>query len=160
MNLKQQFNDNSKVLAFDPFKDLEWHERKDGDWFVDGNAREGYKELTVSSVKSFLMNAGFDTTAQNEIEFIQGFIPESLNGLKPGPLKLVNLDLDLYQSTKDGLTFVWEHIVPGGMIILDEYDVGRDLEKWPGSKLAIDEFCRSQGLKLQRHFTGRVFLKK
>lgn len=107
MNLKRQFNDSSTVLAFDSFQGFpNGTKGKDSDWFVQTNAREGYKELTLSSVKSFLMNAGFDTTAQNQIQFIQGFIPESLDGLEPGPLKLVNLDLDLYQSTKDALTFV------------------------------------------------------
>jgi hypothetical protein len=44
--------------------------------------------------------------------------------------------------------------------MLDEYDSSDDLRKWPGAKLAIDEFCRDNKLVLQRHLTDRVFLRK
>ena len=48
----------------------------------------------------------------------------------------------------------------GNCIELDEYDFGRDLEKWPGAKKAVDEFCEEVQIEVQKHFSGRAFLIK
>lgn len=101
-----------------------------------------------------------DQEIDQNVVFVSGFIPESLTNVELEKIKLANLDLDLYQSTLDALTFVWPRMVKNGIVIFDEYDLGSDLEKWPGSKIAIDEFCEAHNLVLHKHFTGRVYLVK
>lgn len=45
-------------------------------------------------------------------------------------------------------------------MMLDEYDFGKDLEKWPGAKIAVDQFCKEVEIEVQKHFTGKSFLIK
>ena len=45
-------------------------------------------------------------------------------------------------------------------MMLDEYDFGADLEKWPGAKSAVDEFCDIHNVVVKKHFTGRNYLEK
>jgi hypothetical protein len=49
---------------------------------------------------------------------------------------LVHLDCDLYIPTKAALEFFYPRLVPGGMLILHDYDSGY----WPGVAQAADEF--------------------
>jgi len=49
-------------------------------------------------------------------ETLPGFIKEH-----PGPIRFMNIDCDLYSSTKDIFDEVSERIVPGTVIIFDEY---------------------------------------
>ena len=52
---------------------------------------------------------------------IKGWIPDTFAGFEDARIALAHIDLDLYQSTADALDFVWERIVPGGVMILDDY---------------------------------------
>ena len=58
----------------------------------------------------------------------------------------VHLDCDLYQSYRDCLTFFWPRLVPGGIILFDEYDD----PSWPGCNLAVDEFVAEAQVTIQR----------
>lgn len=65
-----------------------------------------------------------------------GWVPETFKGLEDSEIALAHVDLDLYQSTKDALEFVGPRIVPGGIIVIDDY--GSD--GWSGVSQAVDEF--------------------
>jgi hypothetical protein len=56
----------------------------------------------------------------------------------PASISLALLDLDLYAGYKHILPILWERLVPGGYIWLDEYYS----LKFPGPRIAVDEFCR------------------
>ena len=62
-----------------------------------------------------------------------------------GGIALLHLDCDLYNSYKLCLERCWDYVNTGGVILFDEYHQN-SLEKFPGSKLAIDEFLISRGL--------------
>ena len=55
---------------------------------------------------------------------------------------LLNLDVDIYEPTKIILEECWDRLVPGGVLILDEYGTS----KWPGETMAWDEFARARGI--------------
>jgi hypothetical protein len=57
-----------------------------------------------------------------------------------------NIDCDLYGGYKQALPFCWEGLVEGGFIHLDEYYS----LKFPGAKIATDEFCKELGIKPTR----------
>jgi hypothetical protein len=57
---------------------------------------------------------------------------------------LCNLDMDLYEPTSVILEGCWDRIVPGGVVILDEYATS----KWPGETKAWDDFAASRGLNI------------
>jgi hypothetical protein len=50
--------------------------------------------------------------------------------------KLVHIDVDLYQPTRDSVEFFYPRMVPGGVILCDDYGSTR----CPGARRAMDEF--------------------
>jgi hypothetical protein len=57
---------------------------------------------------------------------------------------LCNLDMDIYEPTAVVLEACWDRIVPGGVLILDEYATS----KWPGETKAWDDFAANRGLSI------------
>lgn len=68
--------------------------------------------------------------------FRKGFFPESAQGINE-TFCFVNIDMDIYQSTKDGLEFFWPRMEKRGVVFVHDY------QSWncPGVKKAVDEFC-------------------
>jgi 3-O-methyltransferase len=59
-------------------------------------------------------------------------------------LCLALVDFDIYSPTKAVLDRLYDCMVPGGVIIFDEYA----FPDWPGETLAVDAFTKRQGLSL------------
>ncbi len=60
-----------------------------------------------------------------------------------GPIKMVFLDVDLYQPVKTILPRLYERVVPGGCILVD--DMQKD-DVFDGGGYAFREFCDERGL--------------
>ncbi|MBI5921860.1 MAG: tetratricopeptide repeat protein [Betaproteobacteria bacterium] len=73
-----------------------------------------------------------------EIEYFPGWIPTAFPKSKKKRYRLVHVDVDLYQPTKDCFEYFWPRLVPGGVIVCDDYN-------WPGAERAVKEFCQSVG---------------
>lgn len=71
-----------------------------------------------------------------------GRIPETFVGLDDSKIAFAYVDLDLYASTRDALTFIRPRVQPGGAIVVDDYAE----TLWPGVRVAVDEL----GLALER----------
>ena len=68
------------------------------------------------------------------VEFVAGWIAESVPKAPIGPLAMLRLDVDLYSSTQECLDLLYDRVSPGGFIIVDDYawlDCCRD---------AVDDF--------------------
>lgn len=72
---------------------------------------------------------------RNLVRLTKGMFDETLPKYQ-GKIALLHLDCDLYESYKISLENLYGKVVPGGIIMFDEYDDKR----WPGAKKAIDEF--------------------
>lgn len=72
----------------------------------------------------------------------KGYFPETITGLEKRSFCFVNLDLDLYKPTKDGLDFFYPRMQRGGVILVHDY-FGEGL---PGVKQAVDEFCKQHNV--------------
>ena len=59
-------------------------------------------------------------------------------------ISLLHLDCDLYEPTMAGLKHLYPLVVPGGVVILDEYGQ----EKFPGESAAFDEYFGKDRPKL------------
>jgi hypothetical protein len=71
----------------------------------------------------------------------QGLIPDSLRGLESRRFSFVHIDVDLYRSTLDCLEFFYPRLVPGGILVFDDYGI-RIYEH--AEKRAVDEFFASR----------------
>lgn len=73
-----------------------------------------------------------------------------------GRIALLHLDCDWYESVKFCLNELYDNVVQGGFIFIDDYGA------WRGCKKAVDEFMKERNLKIgliQIDYTGVYFQK-
>lgn len=138
---------HKKVIGFDSFEGFPAIAEQDGQ--TDGSVQ---KESGGLSSSSFLDEFNALLKLHNEDcvipatrgSIVQGDICRTLPAwLKDNPearFCLINLDVDLYEPTRVILAECWDRLVPGGVLVLDEYATS----KWPGETLAWDEFARDR----------------
>ncbi len=66
----------------------------------------------------------------------QGFIPEALAELPIERLAWAYIDVDIYAAVRDSLEYIYPRLMPGGVIVLDDYG----FPSCPGVRRAMDEF--------------------
>jgi len=76
------------------------------------------------------------------ISFYPGWIPTRFAELSDRKFRMLNLDVDLYQPTRDAVLFFYPRLVPGGIIVCDDYN-------WDGAKLAINECAAMLGFEFE-----------
>ncbi len=106
-----------------------------------------YKQHRFDSTSELLVRERVAKLNLPNIELLPGEFRESVGQL-PANVRFcaVLMDCDLYDSYHDTLPSAWERLSPGGIIYLDEYFS----LKYPGARIAIDEFCRSVGVVPER----------
>jgi O-methyltransferase len=70
------------------------------------------------------------------VQYREGFIPETFQGLENSEIALAHVDVDIYRSVMDCCTFIFPRLSPGGFIVFDDYGV----PSCPGAREAVDEF--------------------
>lgn len=64
----------------------------------------------------------FKTLGLDNIEILQGIFPDDtgrkIEGLK---FRLCHIDVDVYKSANDIVEWIWNRLVPGGIIVYDDY---------------------------------------
>lgn len=87
----------------------------------------------------------------------KGFFPQTAEHLQE-TFCFVNIDMDIYQSTKDGLEYFWPRMEKRGVVFIHDYF------SWncPGVKKAVDEFCgiNDIGFACLPEYNGTVVLVK
>lgn len=73
--------------------------------------------------------------AGHNVRLYPGRFPDTATGLDDVRLCFVHLDFDTYQSTRDALVWLWPKMVPGGVVLLDDYGWHRT----PGVERAVAE---------------------
>ena len=69
--------------------------------------------------------------------------PETFDGLEAGRFSFVHVDVDLYQPTIDCCHFFYPRLVPGGMMVFDDYG----FPACRGEKDAADEYFSDKAEK-------------
>ena len=102
-----------------------------------------------SSVNLKLLESKIDYLGLDNIVLVKGFYEETMNTTKFDDLKFMCclMDCDLYQSHKLALEFVWPKLIKNGYIYLDDYYS----LKFPGSRIAVDEFFKNKKHKPKSH---------
>jgi O-methyltransferase len=68
-----------------------------------------------------------------------------------GPIAVLRLDGDWYDSTMTCLTHLFPLVTPGGLVILDDYEV------WPGCTRAVHDYLSREGRTEPIRQYGRAF---
>lgn len=75
----------------------------------------------------------------DNVQFFPGYFPQSApEFLRQRRFAFVHLDADLYEPTLAGLEFFYQRMVPGGFILV------HDFNSWPGARKAVKEFFRDK----------------
>jgi len=145
---------SKKVFGFDSFEGLSDFSAKDGQSSNDlqnDKVTEGWSAKSVEG-EIFELNQLFNDDAilaRERSRLIKGRIQETLpTFLKETPglrINLLHLDMDLYEPTLYALENLWDLVVPGGVVVFDEYA----LPPWGGEATAVDEFRARRGLDFQ-----------
>lgn len=88
---------------------------------------ESTQTASLSDVKSFLGK-------YPNVYFCKGLFPKTAGLVEDKKFAFVHLDVNLYQSTKDCLSFFYPRLVRGGMVLSHDYSL------LPGVRKAFDEF--------------------
>ena len=89
-------------------------------------------------------------------ELRHGWIPETFSGLEEAMFRFVHIDVDLYEPTKASLEFFFQRMVPGGIILFDDYG----FESCPGAKAAVDEYFSANRERVIVLATGQAFVTR
>lgn len=102
---------------------------------------EGNRALLVDRI-------GYDASF---VHFHRGWFQDTLPACQGrlGPIALLRLDGDWHASTKVCLDHLYDLVVPGGFVILDDYGA------YEGCRRAVDEFMAARGLRPHLHFVNR-----
>lgn len=76
---------------------------------------------------------------KNKIHFVKGKVEDTLPDFDCPPIAILRLDTDFYESTKAELRYLYPYLVPGGILIIDDYNA------WAGARKATDEFLKEEG---------------
>jgi O-methyltransferase len=88
-------------------------------------------------VKSLTAKFGF-------VELHRGWIPQTFESFERSPVRFLHVDVDMYEPTKAALEFFWDSVIPGGCIVIDDYNHA----VFEGATRAVDEFLASRTPRL------------
>lgn len=138
-----------RVIGFDNFTGFRRLDPEDGP--PDERAGKVTGGFNCSDVERQLeeMIAIFDADRfvpqKARIKLIKGDIEETVPRFveeQPGTrISLLHFDCDVYAPTLTGLRHLWPLVIPGGVVVFDEYGI----EPWAGESRAADQFFEEIG---------------
>ena len=134
-----------KIIAFDAFGKFphSQEESPSDSEFISRFEMEGGDGLSAEEVQSVLAAKGF-----RNIDLVGGDILAELpSWLKANPqarISLLHIDTDVYEPARLALEILWERMVPGGLVVLDDYNAVE------GETRAVDEFLKREKLSLEK----------
>jgi len=108
-------------------------------WKISSKTKGGWNISSLDEVKhNIIRKCG--KSSLNDFVFIKGKVEDTLKNKRNIPKKicLLRLDTDFYNSTKSELTYLFNRVSKGGVVIFDDYT------NWLGAKKAIDDFLKNK----------------
>jgi O-methyltransferase len=114
----------SSVHLFDTFTGL-----PPADPTRDLHQAGDFADTSAASVRELLGDLA-------HVHLHEGVFPQTAGPVLDERFRMVHVDVDLYQSVLDSCTFFYDRLVPGGVIVFDDYG----WTSTPGARVAVDEF--------------------
>lgn len=140
--MAQKFGSGRKIWLFDSFEGLPEPTKEDGEIASSYalNKTEGKLKTIDKCVASLkdVEEVFFKVLKLNKENIIisKGWFQDTLPSAKQkiGKIAILRLDGDWYESTKCCLDNLYDNVIIGGYVVLDDYGY------WEGAKRALDEF--------------------
>jgi hypothetical protein len=128
-----------RVIVCDSFQGLPppnaemWPADRDSDLHT-------FEDLAVSleQVKANFASHGL---LDDQVVFLKGWFRDTMPLVPSKTLSIIRLDGDMYESTIDPLTHLYDRLSPGGWLIIDDYHI------IGACKAAVHDFFDSRGIK-------------
>src|SRR6266851_5309497 len=120
--------------------DLE-RERIDGSFVECGVWNGGSAGVISRAAQPNIERLSLD---EERISIVKGWFENTIPAFKDkiGPIALLHLDCDWYESVRFCLRQLYDNLVRGGVVVINDYG------HWKGCKRAVDEFIKSGNLRL------------
>ena len=87
---------------------------------------------------------------------VKGMVPDSLHTVNIGKVSFLSIDMNLAAPEKAALEYFWPKLVPGAIVVLDDYGfLGHEEQR-----TMADEFAAARGTKILSLPTGQGLLLK
>lgn len=164
----EKYSLSRSVWLFDSFEGLPELTKEDAEWaknldvtpanrFSNENIQSiGLYKATEKDVQDALKSAGCEHI--DRVHIIKGWFQNSVPSVQKemGPIALLRLDGDTYESTKYCLETLYAQVVKGGFVVIDDFHL-------LGCRQAIFEFFINQGEYPEIRtfpYGGRMFWRK
>jgi hypothetical protein len=103
-----------------------------------------FEELAVS-VDEVRKNFDSYSLLDDQVVFLKGFFRDTLPSLSNHRFALIRLDGDMYESTMDALTNLYDRLSQGGFAVIDDYGALQNCRK------SVHDFLDQRGLNVKIH---------
>jgi hypothetical protein len=143
--------DSRRIIGFDAFGQFPRERLTSGEdlGFIDqfeGAGGDGLRQNELSNILKEKHFRNYDLIEGNIFDTLPAFLMKNPHTR----LSLVHLDLDVKEPTEFALDIVYERLVPGGLLIIDDYNAVF------GATEAVDSFVEKRKLKLSKLRNYRV----
>ncbi|MBU2549595.1 MAG: TylF/MycF family methyltransferase [Proteobacteria bacterium] len=134
-----------KIIGFDTFDEFpETGFEQDAELRRRFIQAAGSRSISTDQLRTVLdrhgLNQNIDLVAGDIARTVPGYL-ESNPQLK---ISLLVVDVDLYEATWAALDGLYDRVVPGGVVVLDDYGA------FAGANAAIDRFLEDRGVDLRK----------
>jgi len=130
--------------VFDSFEGLSAPRPEDGTYWKQGSLASS-QDILRERLKEF-----------DFVVVHKGWIPERFHDVGDRQFCFLHVDVDLFQPTLESLLFFYTRMVPGGIILCDDYG----FETCPGARKAMDSFFADKPEKIASLPTGQGLVIK
>jgi O-methyltransferase len=92
----------------------------------------------------------------NNVHFLQGLIPDCLDRLNVEKISFLHIDLNAAKPEIEGLTLLWDRLVKGGILLLDDYGFPNRRDQHD----AMNSFASSHSVEIFQLPTGQGLVIK
>ena len=98
--------------------------------------RDGYTDWAYASIEEVKENFKKINLLEENVVFVKGKVEDTLDQARniPDAISFLRLDTDWYESPKKELETLYEKLVPGGILVVDDYGA------FDGARKAVDDF--------------------
>jgi len=155
-----------EIFLFDTFEGLPkpdaildvdiWNNKGHDGWIQEARGAEAsnWAYASLNDVRSNILGLGYP---EHLIHFIKGMVERTIPERSPNKVALLRLDTDWHASTKHVLEQLFPVLVPGGVLIMDDYGHFR------GARKAADDYFNEHGVHMLLNridYSGRIGIKR
>lgn len=136
--------------------DADFHGRKAKSKFLAKQRTPDSSDWCYASLSEVQINLESAGYLKDKVHYVVGKVENTVPVQAPETISILRLDTDWYESTKHEMIHLYPRLVPGGVLIIDDYG------HWQGARKAVDEYLLENRVPILLNridYTGRIGIK-